>query len=189
LTERTDIPTGAARRERLFTPFILTAILIVADQITKALIVAKIPEGRIAWTWGGDFFWLVHTRNLGIAFSLGDGLGAGIRRLFFIALPAFLIIGALVYYFKGKDLRRFQRWMLAILIAGGTGNLIDRIFRPEGVVDFLSFKFFGFLGMERFPTFNIADMCITCSAILLAFTGFSSDDHAAGDGRRKGSAK
>ncbi|MGB4572571.1 MAG: signal peptidase II [Rectinemataceae bacterium] len=174
---------GTSRGFGFYAPFILTALLLAADQITKALVIAGIPEGRIAWSWGGDFFWLVHARNLGIAFSIGDELGMGLRRALFIALPAILITGALVYYFKGKGITKFQHWLLAILVAGGLGNLIDRVFRPDGVVDFLSFKFFGIFGLERWPTFNIADMCVLCSAILLALTSFSSEGDKAGPGK------
>ena len=59
------------------------------------------------------------------------------------------------------------------------GNLIDRIFRPEGVVDFLSFSLFGIFGFERFPTFNIADMSITIGAALLIISGFLADGNEA----------
>lgn len=167
-------------------PFVLTLALLAADQVTKAIVVARIPEGRVAWAWAGDFFWLVHARNLGVAFSLGATLGESIRRVIFIAIPLVLISGALVYYFRGKGLKPVHRWALAVLVAGGAGNLVDRIFRSEGVVDFLSFKFYGILGMERFPTFNVADMCIFCSAIFLGITGFLSEtDGSATDGGAK----
>jgi signal peptidase II len=53
------------------------------------------------------------------------------------------------------------------ILGGGLGNLIDRIFRPEGVVDYLSFKFYGMFGLERFPAFNVADSSIVVSGILL----------------------
>jgi signal peptidase II len=52
-------------------------------------------------------------------------------------------------------------------VGGGIGNLIDRILRPQGVVDFISVNMYGFLGMERFATFNIADSAITIGEILL----------------------
>jgi signal peptidase II len=159
-------------RLELVPPLVLSTLIIVADQITKALVAARIPEGRIGWSALGDFFWLVHARNLGIAFSIGQDLGGGVRKLLFIILPTLLIAGSLYYYFKASDTTRFQRWALAVLVGGGFGNLIDRIFRPEGVVDFLSFKFYGLLGMDRFPTFNIADMSIVCGAFALALTGF-----------------
>ncbi len=180
----TSATPGSARIS--WKPFILSFFLVAADQLTKALVAARIPEGAIAWTAWGDFFWLVHARNLGIAFSLGAGMGVLVRRVLFIAIPSILIAGALYMYWRGKGISTLQRWALAVLVAGGTGNLIDRIFRPLGVIDFLSFKFYGLFGLERWPTFNVADMCIFCSAILLGITGFLMGEVEAGPPARKG---
>lgn len=47
------------------------------------------------------------------------------------------------------------------------GNLYDRFFRPNGVVDFIDVKFYGIFGFERWPTFNIADMGVLICGILL----------------------
>lgn len=181
-----------ARRNRgleLSLPLALAAALVAADQVTKAIVVAKIPEGRVALSLLGDFFWLVHARNLGIAFSLGDTFPETFRRILFIALPLILIVAAMVYYFRSRTITVIQRWFLAILVAGGLGNLIDRAFKPEGVVDFLSFAFYGILGMQRFPTFNVADMCIFFGAVLLAVTGFLSESPGAAGKGAAGSPK
>ena len=52
-------------------------------------------------------------------------------------------------------------------IGGGVGNLIDRIFRSLRVVDFISTDMYGFLGFDRFPTYNVADSAVVISVILL----------------------
>ena len=57
--------------------------------------------------------------------------------------------------------------MICGIVGGGMGNLIDRFFRPAGVVDFIDVRFFGILGMDRWPTFNIADMSVVVCGILL----------------------
>lgn len=75
--------------------------------------------------------------------------------------------GVLVYYVRGRGLTPLLRWAMGLILGGGTGNLIDRIFRPEGVVDFISVNMYGLFGMERFATFNIADSAITIGEILL----------------------
>jgi len=151
-------------------PFLLSALIVVLDQVTKALVVAFIEPGTIAWNCLGDFFWLIHARNPGIAFSLGGGLAPALRTVLFIALPLLLVAGIVVYYFKSKELDTLQRWALCGIAGGGLGNLIDRVFRPEGVVDFLSVKFYGLFGLERWPTFNVADSSVVISAILLAIS-------------------
>ena len=150
-----------------WAPLVCAVLIIIADQIVKALVVRHIPEGRIYARFFGDFVWIVHARNTGAAFSLGASSAPLVRFLFFIALPVVVLGGVLVYYFRAAHLTLLLRWSMGLILGGGIGNLIDRIFRPEGVVDFISLKMYGFLGMERFATFNIADSAITIGEILL----------------------
>jgi len=161
--------TITLRRRSL--PFLVSLIIILADQISKALIVAKIPENTIGSRLLGDFLWIVHAKNLGIAFSLGDSFSQLIRVVLFIILPLGFIGFGIAYCLKTEKLSTFQRYAIAVIISGGLGNLIDRIFRADGVVDFISVKFYGILGMDRFPTFNVADSCITIGALLLFASG------------------
>jgi signal peptidase II len=63
-----------------------------------------------------------------------------------------------------------QRWILAVFLGGGMGNLTDRIFRHFRVVDFMANRVYGLFGMEFWPTWNIADASLVVSAILLMLT-------------------
>ncbi len=148
-------------------PFILTLILIAADQITKLIVVAEIPYRTIAFSAGNGFFRLIHVRNTGVAFSMGDSLPLEFRKALFILLPLAAMVALAVYIVKGKDETVLQKYCLAGILGGGLGNLIDRIFRPEGVVDFLDVKFYGLFGLERWPTFNVADAAVVVCGILL----------------------
>jgi signal peptidase II len=154
-------------------PFILTAIVLLLDQVSKAIIAMNFPaDGRIIKSFGGDFFWLIHVRNKAIAFSLGQGIPENFKFILFIIFPL-IVLGFLVwYYLKSNEFTRLQQWALAGIIGGGLGNIIDRIFRPDGVVDFLSVKFFGIFGWERWPTFNIADSAVVVCGILLIISMF-----------------
>jgi signal peptidase II len=153
-------------KPRLF-PLILSAGIIIADQAAKLAVVLTIPLGR-GISVIGDFFRIIHVQNPAIAFSIGRGLDASTRRPLFAFLPLVVVVLVSLYYFFTRDeITRFQRWCFGALIGGGLGNYVDRVFRPEGVVDFLDFKFFGILGMERWPTFNVADMTLVISGILL----------------------
>jgi signal peptidase II len=151
-------------------PFGLTGLIILADQMVKAFIVKNWPgEGTfITDVFHNDFLWIIHVRNKAIAFSLGSGLPDVIRPVLFIILP-FLVLGFLVwYYIRSNEFTWLQRWAVAGIIGGGLGNLIDRIARPAGVVDFISVNFYGLLGLDRWPTFNIADASVViCGLILL----------------------
>ncbi|PKL25212.1 MAG: signal peptidase II [Spirochaetae bacterium HGW-Spirochaetae-3] len=160
------------KNKKPLAPFALTLAILVADQVTKAAVVASIRPGRIAWNALGDFFWLVHQKNTGAAFSMGDGLAEPLRVAILIVVPLALMIALCVYYFKTDELTPVQRWALCGIIGGGVGNIIDRIARPEGVVDFLSFKFYGLFGLERWPTFNVADSAVVLCGVLLVVAGF-----------------
>ncbi|MDR0315820.1 MAG: signal peptidase II [Treponema sp.] len=156
-------------------PLSLTALIIIADQLVKAFIARNWPiNTMIKDVFNNDLLQIYHVRNKVIAFSLGAGIPEAMRPALFIILPL-LVLGFLFwYYLRSDDFSRLQRWAVAGIIGGGLGNIIDRIFRPDGVVDFISVKFFGLFGFERWPTFNIADSCVVVGCILLLVTIFIS---------------
>lgn len=156
-------------------PLILTLIILASDQISKLIIVNRIPIHTIGKSFFGGFLRIIHTRNLAIAFSLGNNLPEGVRFILFTALPIAILAGLLVYFLKGEDFTTFQRWAVAGILGGGIGNLIDRIFRPLGVVDFIDVKFYGIFGLERWPTFNVADSMVVVSGILMLFAFIIED--------------
>lgn len=162
----------ARMNRQLLLPFLLTIAIIIADQITKFLVVAYIEpvyERGFHIEVLGDILRLIHARNPGIAFSLGANLPEVARRALFTAFPLAVIGALLVYYVKsGTRFTGLERWSIAGIVGGGIGNLIDRIFRPEGVVDFVDAKFYGLFGLERWPTFNVADASVVvCGALLV----------------------
>ena len=155
-----------------FLPFSLTALIIILDQITKAIIVAKWPRPGtlIADVFNNDLLLLYHVRNKAIAFSLGNNIPEQFRLALFVIVPI-AVLGFLVwYYFVTTEFSRIQRWVIAGIIGGGIGNILDRIFRKDGVVDFVSVKFYGLFGMERWPTFNVADSSVVICCLILLFT-------------------
>jgi signal peptidase II len=152
-------------------PLLLTGLIILVDQCSKSFIAAKWPIGSmIKDVFNNDFLQIIHVRNKVIAFSLGQNLPEAVRPALFIALPLLVLAVLLWYYFRSDDFTNVQRWATAGILGGGIGNLIDRILRPEGVVDFISVKFYGFLGFERWPTFNAADSSVVVCCLLLFAT-------------------
>lgn len=159
-------------------PFLLTIALIVIDQISKALVMKHIPLNTIKYRFFGDFLYICHVRNTGAAFSLGAGSSVFLRVVVFIIFPAILMAFMCVLVASEKSpLTNAQRWFVAGIAGGGIGTLIDRIFRfDEGVVDFISVKFYGIFGLERWPTFNISDSCVVVFVILFAISVIFSRD-------------
>ncbi len=157
----------------MILPLIVAAALLVADQITKAVIVAisnnQFPTLIAAFL--DDFLHIRHDRNLGIAFSGFNNLEGPIRVIFLIVVPSLFLVWIVYTYFRDKSIDHLQRWGLALILSGGLGNIIDRIFRPEGVVDFVSVNFYGLFGLDRWPTFNVADATLVVGGglILLSY--------------------
>jgi signal peptidase II len=155
----------------------LTGFIILADQMVKTFIVRKwpIPGSQVIKdVFANDLLWIIHVRNKAVAFSLGTNLPDTIRPALFIILPIVVIGFLLWYYFTSKEFSYLQRWAVAGIIGGGIGNIIDRIFRPDGVVDFISVNFYGFLGLTRWPTFNIADASVVICGFILLISIFIS---------------
>jgi len=156
----------------LLLPFVLTLIIITSDRITKNLVIKThpAPDGRvISDVFNNGLVEIIHVRNNVIAFSLGGSLPMSLRPVLFIVFPSLVLCFLVFFYFYSAQWTRLERIALAMILGGGTGNIIDRIFPPggiNGVVDFLSVKFFGIFGLERWPTFNIADASVVIGVFI-----------------------
>jgi signal peptidase II len=176
--DKTTVNTDKSKK--YFMPFILTALIIIVDQVSKAFISIKWPSyGKIKDVFNNDFLLIYHLRNKAVAFSLGDNIPEGpFRQLLFVVAPLFVLAFLVWYYFKSNDFSRLQRWAIAGIIGGGLGNIIDRVFRKDGVVDFISVKLYGLFGMERWPTFNAADSSVVVCCLLLLVTMIKPEKEA-----------
>ncbi|MDR3284925.1 MAG: signal peptidase II [Treponema sp.] len=152
-------------------PFSLALLVLVFDQFTKFLIIRYVPPYPFTgFSLGNDFLRIIHVRNSGIAFSVGGGLPSSIRSVLFVLAPLTVVTLVVITYFRNNDFTFLQRWAITGVIGGGLGNLIDRLFRPEGVVDFIDVKFYGLFGLDRWPTFNIADAAVLICAFIFMFS-------------------
>jgi signal peptidase II len=157
---------------------LLAALVLLADVVTKLVVVATIEPGEDIRVLGG-LLYLTHLRNTGAAFSLAEGW----------TLVFTLIASAVAVVIVRTARRLFSTgWAVALglVLGGAVGNLIDRVFRDPGflrggVVDFLSV--FGPDG-QVWPVFNVADSAVVCGGILgvlLALRGIEFDGTRAGD--------
>lgn len=151
-------------------PFLLTIFIVVADQWSKAWIVANVPQGTMYASYLNDFISIWHVRNQAIGFSIGAGLPMVAKILLFIVLPLGILTFMVIFLLRTKELTGLQHWLSAALVGGGLGNIIDRIFREDWVVDFVSLRIYGLFGLERWPTFNVADSTVVITGIALMLT-------------------
>lgn len=136
----------------------VAAIILVADQITKWVILEQVMQPpRIIEVTG--FFNLVMVWNPGVSFGMfGDSgeVGRWVLTVLALAISAFLL----------NWLRQVDHWLPALaigmVIGGAIGNVIDRV-RFGAVADFLDFHVLGY----HWPAFNIADSGITVGVVLL----------------------
>ena len=162
----------AMRDSKRFLPFILTAALVLVDQISKLLVMKYIPLNTVGASIFGDFLIICHVRNTGVAFSMGADSPLFVRVLLFVVVPM-LLMAFLCWLIATRRniLTGRQRWLVAGIAGGGFGTLVDRIFRfDQGVVDFISVKFYGIFGLERWPTFNLSDSFVVVFVILFAIS-------------------
>lgn len=135
---------------------LITMVLLFLDQFTKHLVTIHLknqpPLVLIDGVLEFQYF-----ENTGIAFSLFQG------RKVFILITGFLVMAVILFFlFRIPEERKFRviHVLMAVLIAGALGNIIDRI-RFDYVVDFISFV------LIHYPIFNVADCYIVVSAIVL----------------------
>jgi signal peptidase II len=151
-------------------PITLAVVVIVLDQITKMLVVRHIPLYTIGTQFFGDFLRIIHVANTGVAFSVGASWSETARRFLFSLIPLIVIGIVIAIYFRNNTWTKLQRWSIMGIVGGGLGNLIDRFFRAEGVVDFIDVKFYGLFGLERWPTFNVADSAVVVCGLMLVIS-------------------
>jgi signal peptidase II len=140
---------GPRRLSASALAFIVAAVALAVDQVTKILAVRELTD-RAPVEVVGSFLRLQLLRNAGAAFSTGTSLTPVISVIAVIAVVVVVVLAVRV---------RHRGWAfgLGLLLAGVAGNLVDRLFRAPGpfrghVVDFFA--------LPHWPVFNVADICI-----------------------------
>jgi signal peptidase II len=150
--------TQSSPNSRLF--WSVTLVWVALDILTKRLALASLAPGTPV-PIVGDFarFTLAFNRGAALGLSLG-----GWSRPAFILIGLIMLVVLVNIYRATPPERRIRIVLLALITGGAVGNLIDRIRWSNGVVDFIDIG----IGSTRFWTFNVADMGISVSAIILA---------------------
>jgi signal peptidase II len=142
----------------------VAGLIVLLDQWTKHIIRTQLAFNEIwmPWEWLAPYARIVHWRNTGAAFGIGQDLN-----LVFTVLSLIVIAGILYYFPQIPRSERFFRVALSMQMGGALGNLIDRV-RIGHVTDFIS--------VGRFPVFNVADSSITLGVVVLLL-GLWLEDH------------
>jgi len=139
-----------------FFPIIVISLLTAFDQLTKFMITSKyeLYESKDIIK---DVFSLTYIRNEGIAWGMMEG-----KQILFVIISAIVLIGCFYIYSNISDNKRYRLLRIAMLflVSGAIGNMIDRI-NLNYVIDFFSFD------LINFPVFNVADIYVVCSMIVI----------------------
>lgn len=145
----------------IFLILALSLIIAAIDQILKYFVLEYVmPAGSINVI--DSLFSLVYVENRGVAFGLFQ------NTTWIFSIVTILIMGFLIWFYqKYKFKSKLIVTSMILVIGGGIGNLIDRVFRGY-VIDYLSVSFFP-------PVCNFADYCVVVGAIMLIAVLFFTD--------------
>jgi signal peptidase II len=133
----------------------IAAIIVVLDQITKAMVRTNIPFGESwsPWEWLMPYARIVHWSNTGASFGMFQGFGM------VFTILALIVAAVIVYYYPRVPVEEWPlRIAMGMQLGGALGNLVDRVTRGE-VTDFIS--------LGNFAVFNIADASISVGVAVL----------------------
>ncbi|MFM7162262.1 MAG: signal peptidase II [Planctomycetaceae bacterium] len=156
-----DRPMLAADRWRLAARIVFWCIAL--DQTTKVLATRLLPTVPLSFL--GDTFRLQHALNTGAFLGMAGSWSPEVRFWLLTVLNAGFLVGLLVVLLKNWHMPRWQFIACVGILAGGLGNLIDRVTNHGQVTDFLNLG----IGNLRTGIFNVADIAITGGALLLAW--------------------
>ena len=133
------------------------------DRVTKDQARERLPYNETL-SYFHDFVRLEYVENTGAALNLGDQLSRTASFWLLSILPLTFLLGLFAYTVrKSKEMSLPKMMALALIFAGGVGNIIDRLLFDRHVTDFLNI---GVPGL-RTAIFNFADLYITVGVIVL----------------------
>ena len=145
---------------------LLIAACIAGDRMTKTA--ATSLRGQMPVVCAGGIMTLSYAENSGAVLSLGAGLPERTRFLLFTAGAGILLAGVAGFLLFSPGLTRAHVTALSLILAGGGGNLFDRLSHDGRVVDFVTLG----AGGIRTGIFNLADLMIIAGTSLLVITMF-----------------
>lgn len=138
---------------------ICSVLVVVIDQVSKYLVITQMePNQIIENVIPGIINFNRIPPNSGAAFGIFQG-----QTWFLITITCLIMVVCVCMLVRKTFDSKMMFWALCLVLSGGVGNLIDRVFRGGNVVDFLEFAFFDF------PVFNIADCAVCIGAGLIVF--------------------
>ncbi len=154
---------SSSRHYKYIKLAIIAGLIVIFDQITKAVILNAMPLYHSVPVIPG-FFSLTHIHNPGGAFGFLANQSSSIRNFLFLFISLLAICLIFYFYKNTPKTHPLLSTGFAMIFGGAIGNLIDRI-RFGKVVDFLDF----YIGNLHWPAFNVADSAVTVGIFIFIF--------------------
>ncbi|MBU0909917.1 MAG: lipoprotein signal peptidase [Proteobacteria bacterium] len=149
---------------------LLAGLIIVADQLTKWLIMSRFGLYEFKVVVPG-FFNLTYLHNTGAAFGLLANANPAWRSYFFIGIALLALVFVFFSFRQFRQRSPVYVFSFAFIAGGAVGNLIDRV-RFGSVVDFLDF----YVSTYHWPAFNVADSAIVVGVGLFLLASLLDKD-------------
>lgn len=136
---------------------VCSVVVLLADQITKFFVASNYSQLSNSFPLIKNIINFTYVENGGAAFGIFHN-----KKWLILAITIVIMIVCVGLLVKKAFNSKIMFWALCLVLSGGVGNMIDRIFRGGYVIDFIQFDFF-----KAFPVFNIADIAVSVGAGLI----------------------
>lgn len=164
-------------KQKLVAAGIVIPVVLVADWVTKRWALEALAGGRRILLDGWIPLTLAFNRGAAFGLSVGND-----PRWFFIPVTVLALVLLVVLLVQAEPEDRLRHLSVVLVIGGAVGNLYDRLRWDRGVVDFIGPVNLGFM---NWPIFNVADMAISCGAVLLAVSFWIEERRREAEGARQ----
>jgi signal peptidase II len=149
---------------------ILVCSIVFFDQVSKYLAIMFL-EGKETISLFEDCMRFFLVENHGGFLSLGASLPEGLRNIIFLVFSSVFLVFFCFFMLRDESTTYGVLVASSMIVGGGVGNLIDRVFRNGGVIDFVNVG----IGSLRTGIFNVADMAVLFGCILFFILVFRAN--------------
>jgi signal peptidase II len=151
--------------KRVLIIFLVMLTCVGCDQAAKTYATLTLANRQPIGVFG-EMFRLQYSENTGAMMGVGGDLPHTIRFWILIVVAGCALLAILAYAIFGRNLRTADILSFSLILGGGAGNLIDRLFKGGVVIDFMILS----LGSVKTAIFNIADTAVLSGLLLLAIS-------------------
>jgi signal peptidase II len=150
---------------RIAMIFLVIITCVGCDQVSKSYATITLANRQPISVFG-EMFRLKYSENTGAMMGVGGDLPPSVRFWILVVFAGCALVAILTYTIVGKNLQKLDILSFSLILGGGAGNLIDRLFKGGVVIDFMILT----LGFLKTAIFNLADTAVLIGLLLLVIS-------------------